>query len=469
MLNSLKHYLKKAYAPFYNPYSRYGKVFREWYAFLLESQWWDQERLELFQIQKLKEILNHAFSNIPHYRKIFQEWGLNPSDVKDLRDLKRFPFIHKDDVVNALEQLISVSISKNRRQYVTTAGSTGQPLGLYWDREKTDPMEEAFVLRWRNWAGFEIGDPLIILESRIGNSKKMEKLFYENPLRNILILAYPMMSNENIKEVFKKIETFAPKFVAGHPSAVNILAQYCREYRKSLSIKFKGIFTSSETLLLSQREFIEQVFQCRVFDLYGHTERAGAAAQCGTGENYHMFSEYGLIELIDENDQPITKTDKIGQIVTTGFLNHLMPLIRYKTGDYAQYSNGPCPCGRGLPLIKGFFGRIQEFLVTKKNTLVSLTSLNMHNELFYHVFQYQFYQDRPGWAEIRVVPKSGFTEEDSNRIIQTLRSVSSNLVDFCVKVVRNVETTSAGKHRILIQRIPNVEYKELALEKPTCP
>ena len=115
MLNSLKYYLKKTFAPFYNPYRRHGKVFREWYAFLSESQWWDQERLELFQIQKLKEILNHAFSNIPHYRKIFQEWGLNPSDVKDLRDLKRFPFIQRDDVANDLEQLISVSISKNRR------------------------------------------------------------------------------------------------------------------------------------------------------------------------------------------------------------------------------------------------------------------------------------------------------------------------------------------------------------------
>jgi len=69
MLNRLKYYLKKAYAPFYNPYHRYGNVFKQWYSFLSESQWWNQERLESFQFRKLKEILNHAFYNVPYYKK----------------------------------------------------------------------------------------------------------------------------------------------------------------------------------------------------------------------------------------------------------------------------------------------------------------------------------------------------------------------------------------------------------------
>jgi phenylacetate-CoA ligase len=52
---------------------RYGKVFREMYAFLQESQWWSKEKLEEYQMERLKKLLKHAYEHVPHYKRVYPE------------------------------------------------------------------------------------------------------------------------------------------------------------------------------------------------------------------------------------------------------------------------------------------------------------------------------------------------------------------------------------------------------------
>lgn len=56
---------------------RYGKVFRETYKFLQESQWWSREKLEEYQMKQLEKLLTHSYENVPYYRRIFDERDLN--------------------------------------------------------------------------------------------------------------------------------------------------------------------------------------------------------------------------------------------------------------------------------------------------------------------------------------------------------------------------------------------------------
>ena len=77
----LKQSLKYAYGAI--PFGiRYGKAFRETYAFLQESQWWSRERLEEYQLAQLGKLLDHAYENVPYYRRVFDERGLKPRDIK---------------------------------------------------------------------------------------------------------------------------------------------------------------------------------------------------------------------------------------------------------------------------------------------------------------------------------------------------------------------------------------------------
>src|SRR5690625_5571136 len=66
------------------------------------------------------------------------------------------------------------------------------------------------------------------------------------------------------------------------------------------------------------------------------------------------------LELVDEHDRPATT----GQIVVTDYFNEATPMIRYKVGDYATWSDESCPCGRTLPVLKNIHGRAYDIIKT---------------------------------------------------------------------------------------------------------
>ena len=93
---SIQYVVRYAYATI--PLSiRYGKVFRDTYAFLQESQWWSREQLQEYQLEQLSKLLRHAYENVPYYRRIFDERGLKPKDIQDFKDLQELPYLTKDD------------------------------------------------------------------------------------------------------------------------------------------------------------------------------------------------------------------------------------------------------------------------------------------------------------------------------------------------------------------------------------
>ena len=63
--------------------------------FLLESQWWDEEKLRAFQLDKLKRLVAHAYEHVPFYRKSFKTKGVTPADIKSLADVEKLPVLRK--------------------------------------------------------------------------------------------------------------------------------------------------------------------------------------------------------------------------------------------------------------------------------------------------------------------------------------------------------------------------------------
>ena len=91
---------------------RYGKVFRDTYAFLQQSQWWSRKELEVYQLQQLSTLLQHVYENVPYYRRVFDERGLKPKDIQDFKDLQQLPYLTKEDVRAIFNDLIARNIPK---------------------------------------------------------------------------------------------------------------------------------------------------------------------------------------------------------------------------------------------------------------------------------------------------------------------------------------------------------------------
>jgi hypothetical protein len=124
----------------------------------------------------------------------------------------------------------------------------------------------------------------------------------------------------------------------------------------------EGIVTIPKRSLLISRRTIEQAFGCRIYDQYG---RGGTwfSGRCEQG-HLHVAPDFGYLEVLKADGKP-AEPGEMGEVVCTGFLNELQPLIRYQLGDVVRLSRlSHCACGRNMPIIEEICGRVEDMLHT---------------------------------------------------------------------------------------------------------
>lgn len=455
---SLKYVLKYAYGTI-PPHIRYGKTFRDPYRFLQESQWWSRDQLEEYQLDQLKQLLHHAYENVPYYRRLFDERGLKPKDFQDFKDLRKLPYLTKEIIQNNVEDLKARNIPSHKFQYVTTSGSTGIPLGFYYETGVTTAKELAFIHTLWNRVGYRPGDKCVVLRGNVVPSADEGKYWEYNPLDKNLIMSSYHLTDTTIPLYIAKIRQFRPDYFQAYPSVITILARYMKEHNIPPFPSVRAILCGSENLYPAQRALLEDIFFCRVYSWYGHSERAVLAGECEKSTCYHVFPEYGFVELVGSDDKPVTNENSMGEVIVTGFLNHVFPFIRYRTMDLAWTLNATCQCGRNYPLLKKVEGRLQELIITKTGRLISMTAINMHSDVFDNVKQFQFFQEKKGEVIFNIIKKDTYTSRDTRYIENELQKKLGADVDLHTCFVDHIPRTQSGKYRWLIQKLP-IEFGE---------
>lgn len=454
IVKSSPYIIKKPIKVFHNfipDYIKYGNKFRNTYNFLEKSQYWTKKEHEEYQIIQLKRIIDHAYNMVPYYKKLFSEYDIKPKDIQNFNDLKKIPYLTKEIIQNNLKDLISINYKKSEIYYVTTGGSTGIPLGFYSDKY-SNAIENAFMYQQWKRVGYNVNK---INKSVILRGNLPVKGLYEK-IGNQLVLSSYHLTNENIEFYLKLIQEFNPDFIQAYPSAVAIVSDYIIKNNINLKLpNLKAILCGSENIYDFQREKIENAFKVRVYSWYGHTERCCLAGECEKNIYYHIFSEYGYTEIINENGKEVSEEDEVGEIVATGFTNYVVPFIRYKTMDLAVNTNKTCSCGRNYKLMKKVEGRLQDILITSKNYFIMADMItgSIHSDIFDNVSQFQFYQDTLGVCIFNIVKKSNYTEKDEKIIYRELKKKLGEDMNLIIKYVDNIPRTKSGKYRILIQKL----------------
>lgn len=438
------------------PRIRYGRVFWETYNFLQESQWWSKERLEDYQMQQLNKLLKHAYENVPYYRRVFDERGLKPEDIHDFDDLKKLPYLTKEIIRENLPNLVARNYPKSKLHYATTGGSTGIPLGFYQEKGVSGAKERAFMLTQWKRVGFKIGDRCVILRGNVVKSANKSKFWEYDPVNKNLVLSSYHMNDVTLPMYIQKIREFKPDFIQAYPSVITILARFMKENSTSPFPSVKAILCGSENLYPWQRELLEGAFQCRVYSWYGHTEIAALAGECEKSTYYHVFPEYGYVELINKDGEPVRDDNEMGEIVATGLNNFAMPFIRYRTMDLAVPANDKCECRRNYPLLKRVEGRLQELVVTKDKRFITLTALifAQHFEAFSRVKEMQLIQEKEGELVVRIVKSPQYSNVDQQEILSKMQRAVGGGLEINFDYVDHIPRTQSGKYKFLIQKLP---------------
>lgn len=246
-------------------------VFRKTYKFLKKSQWWSKEQLEEYQLGQLSKLLNHAYENVPYYRKVFDDRGLKPEDIQDFDDLQKLPFLTKEIARENLDDLKARNYPGDKFEYVTTSGTTGTT-GLYYERGVSRAREWAFMKTQWDRVGYHFWDKCAILRGYAVESEDKNNFSKYSLFGRWLILSPFHMSEENLPKYIEKIRGFKPRFIQAYPSAIVIIAKYMAENDIEPFQSIKALLCGSEKLYSSQRELLEGVFRCRVYSWYGHAE-----------------------------------------------------------------------------------------------------------------------------------------------------------------------------------------------------
>ena len=434
---------------------RYGKVFCEYQKLLSESKLWTPEKITEYQWSKINKILDHAYQNVPYYNLLFEEQNIRLKDIQSFEDFKRIPFLTKDIIRNNLNSLTARNLNKSKFLYVNTGGSSGVPLGLYYQKGTTRSKELAFLLEIWKQAGYQFGDRIAVLRGNVIYSLKKNKFWQYDPIKNRMILSSFHMIKENLSKYIDQIRRFEPRFLHVYPSSLSILANYIKEKNVRNFPTIKAIFTSSESLFEWQAELFKNVFNCKVIDLYGATEAAIFAANCPITNNYHIFPEYGYAELIDNQGNDITEENVIGELVGTSFDNYVMPIIRYRTDDYALLCREKeCPCGKNFMSLKKIIGRKQEFFIDKTGSIITFTCADDALwKIKEKISAYQYIQYNPGKVILHLEQKATLNKADFEAVRKDFLSFYPRF-DVEIKLVKYIDRTKTGKFQYLVQKIP---------------
>jgi phenylacetate-CoA ligase len=427
----------------------YSKSYWETAAFLQASQWWSEERLADYQLTQLKNMLRHCALHVPFYRRLFRQVGFDHESVRSASDLARLPLLDKETVRLNRDEFLADNIRAEERTYYTTGGTMGKPLGLYGLAEG-GWHERAFMdVQWER-VGFRPSEKRAMLKGGVVTS---ERHWTYDPAMRAFVFSNFHMTPDQVAEYARVMKKQKIPYLHSYPSAVIDFARHLKDNGIEPP-RFRVIFLGSENLYAGQREFIESFFGCRSYSWYGHSENTILAGECEASHDYHIYPQYGYAEVVKEDGKPARVEGDMGELVGTSLYNLAMPLVRYRTDDWAVLGSKSCQCGRHYQLLRETRGRwLQEMLVGKLDNLISMTALNLHSNVFDQVQQFQFYQREKGRAELRLVPKPGYSEKDGRAILGALQAKIGDTMEIELSFPSAIPLTPRGKYKFVIQEL----------------
>jgi phenylacetate-CoA ligase len=443
------HWLQELFDNFFsswaNPFNI--KCFR-FYGFLTNSQYFPRWELEQYQREKIKLLLNHVYKHVSYYTDIFIKNKLTPDDFDSIVDLKKIPVLTKEDVVKNLDKLLSRKIDKKYLFSIRTSGTTGTPIQFYRDI-RYEYINTAFALRRLACLGITRYARKLTIWLRPFVLDKIEDEYIYAPQIKSLTLATIRNGLPQWGRKLELIRRFKPAYILASPSVLYDLACYLQAHRIH-DIQLQCVISCFENILPYQKELIQEQLRCKVYNYYSCQEFVITASECLCQNGMHVDMERGITEIVDGKGE-LLADGKSGRILATPLHIFAMPFIRYDTGDIGAISPLSCSCGRGLPLLDPFDGRMSEFIRYRDKRICPSTFSSVLCR-FSHIKECQLIQEKETELVMNIVKRDGFTENDARELIKCLRHSIDDGLKVMLNYVDHIPRTQMGKFKFVINK-----------------
>lgn len=402
---------------------------------------------QVYQRGKLKLLLSNCINYVPYYRSV---WTEEQKTSALLGDLEELPLLEKEPIRNNPSDFVRDDIHPSHKVTSFTSGSTGTPIATIWTPSEVRDSLAVREVRSARWAGVSFNLPRATFSGRMVEPDPESKgpyYRYNSVEKQVYFSAFHLKPNTAHFYV-EALRKHKIQWMTGYAVSFYLLAKFILE--KNLDVPpLKAIITTSEKLTAEMRSMMEKAYHCRVFEEYSTVENALFASECEHGR-LHVSPDVGIVEILRPDGSPCVPGE-VGEVVATCLMRNYQPFIRYRLGDLAAWDEGPCPCGRAMPVIKEVVGRIEDVVVGPDGReLVRFHGIFVQQP---HVVEGQIIQEALDKIRVKVVPASGFGVKDEQDIIQRVQQRLGDSVKVIVEQVNEIPRTKAGKFKAVVSML----------------
>lgn len=409
------------------------------------SQWWDADRVLSYQLAQLSNVIVHAARTTPFYRDRLKATLAQMENGLNLAALRQIPILTRSEFQDAGDSINSTAVPASHGAVIDTrtSGSTGQPLTLK-NTEVTRTYTQALTWRDHLWHRRDFSQKTLAFQTLKAGQPTGHFPFWGPPVVNAgegvrVSMAQPA---SNLLEILK---TEDPAYLVVHPSVLKELLYLSREqgYRPG---KLQQVSCMGEILYPELRERCQRQWDVRVSDIYSCVEFTVMALQCPEYPHYHVQSENVLIEVLRPDNTPC-QPGEVGKTVISSLNNFATPMLRYENGDMAEVGE-PCPCGRGLPVLKRIVGRVRNTAVLPngERLMPSVATGTLLNDL--PIKHFQLVQKTTEMIEARLVVGRPLTTDEETALVDYFNKGWRHEFDFVFVYVDEITRGANGKYEV---------------------
>lgn len=413
-----------------------------------------KKKMKELQLERLKWSVNHAYNNVPFYKKKFDAAGFHPDQLKSLDDMKRIPFLTKQDMRdNYPYGLFAVPLNKVVRVHASS-GTTGNATVVGYTKSDVEVFSEV-VARCLVAYGVNEND---VIQNAYGYGLFTGGLGLHYGAEKLGALTVPISGGNTPRQIMLFKDFGTTVLCATSSYALNI-ADYIETKMPDFKIESTklrvGVF-GAEPWSEAMRTEIEKRLKIDAYDIYGLSEviGPGVSCECSAKSGLHVHEDHFYVEIIDPDTGEVLPEGTKGEIVYTSLTKEAFPGIRYRSRDISMLYHDNCSCGRTLVKMEKVSGRTDDMLIIRgvnvfpsqiETVLMAIEGTEPH---------YQIIVDRKGSMddiEVMVeVNEKVFSDE-----LKALNNLSKNIADR----FRSVLGITAKVTLVESQTIPRSEGK----------
>ena len=411
-----------------------------------------RDELQMLQLTRLKQTLQHAYDKVPHYKLAFDAAGVHPSDLKTLADLAKFPFTTKHDLrANYPFGMFAVPREQVARIHASS-GTTGKPTVVGYTLKDIDTWAN-LVARSIRAAGARAGD---LVHVAYGYGLFTGGLGAHYGVERAGCTVIPMSGGQTEKQV-QLITDFQPSIIMCTPSYMQVVIEEFERQgldAKASSLKL-GIF-GAEPWTEAMRHEIETNAGIDAVDIYGLSEvmGPGVASECiESKDGPVIWEDHFYPEIIDPETGELLPDGEEGELVFTSLTKEALPIIRYRTRDLTRLLP---PTSRSMRRMGKIVGRSDDMLIIRGVNVfpTQIEEIVLRHEQLSG--QYQLVVTRDGHLDAvqvrcELLPTATISPQEANAwLTERIKTLVGITTQVSVEAPNSIERTLVGKARRVI-------------------